>query len=283
VLNFGIVLAMHFFPPTAALFAKVALLMLVMSSVGLVVGSEVSERHRLANDLNAQTTYLDSLIQNSPLGIVVLDRAGRVELTNSAFERLFQYKRSEFVSIDIRSLVVPDDDSPDLAQLIPQIFAGTALHRTVKQRRQDGKTLDLALHGVPLLLNGEVRGAYLMYEDVSEQTKAAEAQRPARRQCQCRQDHASTPLRRHDREPATPHLQRPQQTHEQLSQRSTSRGRSSLHRPSHLVHLGIFQPTKPMLVHGEGRPASSAAPSPSGRPAPWTSTSGSKREADQQP
>jgi diguanylate cyclase (GGDEF)-like protein/PAS domain S-box-containing protein len=177
VRNFGIVLAMHFFPPTAALFVKVALLMLVMSSVGLIVGSEVSERHRLANDLNAQTSYLDSLIQNSPLGIVVLDRAGRVELTNSAFEKLFQYKRSEFVAIDMRSLVIPDDDSPDWAQLIHQIFAGTALHRTVKQRRKDGKTLDLALHGVPLLLNGKVRGAYLMYEDVSEQTKAAEAQR----------------------------------------------------------------------------------------------------------
>ncbi len=36
VLNFGIVFAMHLFPPTAALFAKVALLMLVMSAVGLI-------------------------------------------------------------------------------------------------------------------------------------------------------------------------------------------------------------------------------------------------------
>jgi PAS domain-containing protein len=96
-LNFGIVVAMHLFPPTAVLFAKVALLMLVLSAVGLIVGSEVSERHRLAIDLNEQTTYLDSLIQNSPLGIVVLDRQGRVELANSAFEKLFQYDRHELL------------------------------------------------------------------------------------------------------------------------------------------------------------------------------------------
>jgi integral membrane sensor domain MASE1 len=57
-LNFGIVVAMHLFPPTAVLFAKVALLMLVLSAVGLIVGSEVSERHRLAIDLNEQTTYV---------------------------------------------------------------------------------------------------------------------------------------------------------------------------------------------------------------------------------
>ncbi len=148
VLNFGIVFAMHLFPPTAALFAKVALLMLVMSAVGLIVGSEVSERQRLALDLNEQTTYLDSLIQNSPLGIVVLDRKGCVELTNSAFEKLFQYDHHELASIDLGNMGVPG-----------------------------GHILDLALHGVPLLLNKDVRGAYLIYEDVSEQIRTAEAQR----------------------------------------------------------------------------------------------------------
>jgi len=176
-LNFGIVVAMHLFPPTPALFAKVALLMLVLSTVGLIVGSEVSERERLAIDLNEQTTYLDSLIQNSPLGIVVLDKQGGIELANSAFEKLFQYDRHELPSIDIGNMGIADDGGTDSAQLIPQIFAGNALHRTVRQRRKDGKLLDLALHGVPLLLNNEVRGAYLIYEDISEQLRASEAQR----------------------------------------------------------------------------------------------------------
>jgi diguanylate cyclase (GGDEF)-like protein/PAS domain S-box-containing protein len=151
--------------------------MLVVSAVGLIVGSEVSERQRLTIDLNEQTTYLDSLIQNSPLGIVVLDRKGSVELTNSAFEKLFQYERQELASIDIGNMGAPDEETTDSAQLIPQIFAGNALHRTVRQRRKDGQILDLALHGVPMLLNNEVRGAYLIYEDVSEQIRAAELQR----------------------------------------------------------------------------------------------------------
>jgi diguanylate cyclase (GGDEF)-like protein/PAS domain S-box-containing protein len=177
VLNFGIVMAMHLFPPTAILFAKVALLMLVVSAVGLIVGSEVSERHRLAINLHEQTTYLDSLIQNSPLGIVVLDRKGCVELANSAFKKLFQYDRKELDSIDLGTMEPLDDETLDSAQVIPQIFAGSAVHKTVRQRRKDGQILDLALHGVPMLLNNQVRGAYLIYEDVSEQIKAAEAQR----------------------------------------------------------------------------------------------------------
>ncbi|HVH87428.1 MAG TPA: PAS domain-containing protein [Terriglobales bacterium] len=130
---------MHLFPPTAVLFNKVALLMLVLSAVGLIVGSEVSERHRLAIGLNEQTTYLDSLIQNSPLGIVVLDRQGSVELVNSAFEKLFQCDRRQLNSIDIGSTWIPADEATDSAQLISQIFAGNALHRTVRRRRKDGQ------------------------------------------------------------------------------------------------------------------------------------------------
>jgi diguanylate cyclase (GGDEF)-like protein/PAS domain S-box-containing protein len=175
-LNFGIVVAMHLFPPTPALFVKIALFMLVVSAVGLIVGSEVSERHRLALDLMKQTAYLDSLIQNSPLGIVVLDRQGFVELANSAFRNLFQYKQQNLHSIYIGDLGIPNDEETDCAQMMSQIFAGNALHKIVRQRRKDGTILDLALYGVPLVLKNKVRGAYLIYQDISEQIRASEAQ-----------------------------------------------------------------------------------------------------------
>ena len=177
LLNFGIVIAMHSFPPTAVLFTKVAVLMLVLSSVGLFVGSEVSERERLAVDLNDQKTYLGSLIENTPMGIVVLDRQGSVQLANSAFERLFQYGRHELSSIDIANMGITDDETTNSRQLIAEIFSGKGLHTTVRGRRKDGEILNLAVHGVPLLVNGEVRGAYLIYEDVSEEVRAIEIQR----------------------------------------------------------------------------------------------------------
>ncbi len=176
VLNFGIVVAMHSFPPTPALFVKVTLFMLVVSALGLIVGSEVSERHRLALDLIKQTAYLDSLIQNSPLGIIVLDRQGFVELANSAFQNLFEYKQSELHAIHIGNVGIPGDGETDCAHLMSQIFAGNTLRRTVRQRRKDGTILDLALYGVPLVLENKVRGAYLIYQDISEQIKASEAQ-----------------------------------------------------------------------------------------------------------
>jgi signal transduction histidine kinase/DNA-binding response OmpR family regulator len=57
-LNFGIVVALHVFPLTSSLLPKTGLLMFVVSAVGLIVGSLVSERHRVGIDLLDRTADL---------------------------------------------------------------------------------------------------------------------------------------------------------------------------------------------------------------------------------
>jgi signal transduction histidine kinase/CheY-like chemotaxis protein/HPt (histidine-containing phosphotransfer) domain-containing protein len=59
-LNFGIVVAMHFYPPSGAP-TKVALLMFVISAAGLIVGSAVSERLRITGQLLQRTAELASV------------------------------------------------------------------------------------------------------------------------------------------------------------------------------------------------------------------------------
>ena len=169
-INFGIIAAMRFFPPAEAAFPKIGLFMLMLSAVGLMIGSEVSERQRLAMEMNQQATFLDSLIQHNPLGIVVLNRERQVELANTAYYKLFLYEDQPESSVT--NAHVPRADDPDFTQLVHDIFAGKTVRKTVQKQRTDGKCLDVALHGVPLVLNKEVRGAYLIYEDISEQTAA---------------------------------------------------------------------------------------------------------------
>ncbi len=57
-LNFGIVVALHFFPLTPTVLPKIGLLMFVVSAAGLVVGSAVTERHRIAIELLERTSEL---------------------------------------------------------------------------------------------------------------------------------------------------------------------------------------------------------------------------------
>ncbi len=57
-LNFGIVVALRLSPPAPGLLPKYGLLMFVVSATGLIVGSAVTERHRLAVELLARTAEL---------------------------------------------------------------------------------------------------------------------------------------------------------------------------------------------------------------------------------
>jgi diguanylate cyclase (GGDEF)-like protein/PAS domain S-box-containing protein len=176
-MNFGIVLAIHAFPPAPNVLSKIGLLMLVLSAVGLIVGSAVTERHRVGLELQEQTAYLNSLLENSPLGIAVFDQQGRVELTNPALGKLFLYDQREFAGSDLDRMLSPGGEASDSISVTALTLAGETLHETVRRIRKDGIILDIELHSVPLIVDGAVRGAYTLYKDITEQIKAAQTER----------------------------------------------------------------------------------------------------------
>ncbi len=170
-LNFGVVVAMNLYPPPPALLSRVGYFMLVVSAVGLIVGSTVTERLRIGMQLHERTSYLNSLIDNSPLGIIILDQRGNVELTNAAFQKLFLFDPTgrhidlAFTELEITSAVSA------------QVLGGKSFHGTVQRRRKDGKVLDLDLHAVPLVVNGVQRGSFGIYNDISDQVRSSQAER----------------------------------------------------------------------------------------------------------
>src|SRR5216683_1851460 len=171
--NFGIVIALRLYPAPENSLTKVGLLMLTLSGTGLIVGAAVTERHRMAKQLSERTDFLNSLIENNPLGIVVHDREGRVQLCNEAFASLFLYSREEIVGHFLDPLICQPDEAVEAKALTLRATSGDLLHETVHRRRKDGKTLDLELHAVSISLDGQDHGAYAIYKDVSEQMKAA--------------------------------------------------------------------------------------------------------------
>ena len=65
-LTFGMVAAMNLFPPPPALTTRITFVMLVVSTIGLILGAVVTERLRMGHQLQARTSYLNSLIANTP-------------------------------------------------------------------------------------------------------------------------------------------------------------------------------------------------------------------------
>jgi len=170
-LNFGVVIAMNSFPPPPSSLIKITFFMLVVSAIGLILGSVVTERLRVSVQLQERTSYLNSLIENSPMGIIVLDRDHKVELTNPAFQKLFLHDPTG------RHIDEVFTTTKESAAVSKEVHAGRPFHGTVQRRRVDGKVLDLDLHAVPLMVNGTRQGALGIYTDVSEQVRASQAER----------------------------------------------------------------------------------------------------------
>jgi diguanylate cyclase (GGDEF)-like protein/PAS domain S-box-containing protein len=177
VLNFGVVVSLRLvhIPPEA--FTKLGFLMLTFSATGLVLGAAVTERHRLASELQERTDFLNSLLEISPFGILVHDRAGAIQFANAAFSELFLYDPSELTGHRLHDLIVPTEMRPEAERLAAQLNSGLAVHQRLRRMRKDGHLLDVEVHSVPLLRYGEIHGAYVIYKDISDQVKAAVAAR----------------------------------------------------------------------------------------------------------
>ena len=173
IFNFGIVIALKLYPMPPDSLTKVGMLMLTVSGTGLIVGAAVTERHRMAKQLSERTGFLNSLIENNPLGIVVHNREGRVQLCNEAFANLFLYSREEIVGHILDPLISQPDHIAEANALTARATSGNSVHEIVSRRRKDGTALDLDLHAVTISVDGQTDGAYAIYKDISDQVKTA--------------------------------------------------------------------------------------------------------------
>ena len=129
----------------------------------------------LVRQLNERTTFLNSLVENSPFAIVVQDLSGTVELCNDAFATLYGYRRSEVVGQDLDELIVPPEQRRESRSLTSRVNSGDDVHQTLSRQRKNSELIDVETHAIPMIQSGQVSGAYIIYNDISIQVRAAAA------------------------------------------------------------------------------------------------------------
>jgi PAS domain S-box-containing protein len=141
------------------------------------VSRDITERKRAEKALEERTTYLNTLIDISPLGIVVLDTEERVQMSNPAFEKLFLYSRREMQGVNLDELIIPRELVSEAEGFAKRCLRGGSVHATSRRRRKDGTLVDLEIYAVPLVMEGKPRGILALYQDITERKHAEEALR----------------------------------------------------------------------------------------------------------
>lgn len=132
---------------------------------------------RIESDAETYSTYLDALIEHSPIAIIVLDAQHRFEMCNPAFEELFQYGRESLIAANVDGLISAPGCSKDAPSLTRRVLQGHKVHAITRRRRKDGEIIEVELYGVPLIVNGTIRGVYGLYQNITARNRAESALR----------------------------------------------------------------------------------------------------------
>lgn len=135
----------------------------------------IKDLEESSRNLAFRNKQLASLIDNSQLGIVVLDKEMRIVECNESFERLFQYGLDEMEGVPLDDLIVGPEQFEGAVLYSTTTLAGKPIQGSGPRRRKDGTFMEVKFNGVPLTVDGEVVGAYGVYEDITPLRTAEKA------------------------------------------------------------------------------------------------------------
>jgi two-component system, sensor histidine kinase and response regulator len=138
--------------------------------------NEVTERQLAELHLEERTSFLNSLIENSPLAILSIGADQKVVLVNPAYEELFGLRRADIVGRPMMEMLDSQGvDRKDGASFLELSAAGRVQNYMSRRRRSDGTLVDAEIHAVPIMSHGEYTGTLALYQDVTERRRAEEA------------------------------------------------------------------------------------------------------------
>ncbi|MGD8378911.1 MAG: EAL domain-containing protein [Gammaproteobacteria bacterium] len=141
----------------------------------LVLIGDITDLVRSEQALQLQTVYFRQLFENSPEGIVILDRKDRIVDANQGFRRLFGYDMAELKNHSINELIVPPDKLKEASRLSDSVLADRVVERETVRQRRDGTLIDVSVLGYPIRVNGEQIGVFGIYKDITERRRIAGA------------------------------------------------------------------------------------------------------------
>ncbi len=139
---------------------------------GLALITDITEQRKAEAEYQRLNEMLRSLINYSPLSVVILDGSGNTELWNPASERMFGWSSSEVLGRPLP--FVPQEKMEEHLSLRNTVMKGESFTgREVVRQRKNGKKINVSIAAAPLLdSNHSPIGISSFLEDISEKKKS---------------------------------------------------------------------------------------------------------------
>lgn len=133
---------------------------------------EIADRKQAERELEQRESFLDSLVKNTPVGIVAIGTDDSIQMCNPAFEKLFGYRLEDVLGKQLLPLLAPEKLEGEIKSHRDQLMRGRDAHYFGQRRRSDGHLVDVEVFATALFRDARQTGALLLYVDISEHKRA---------------------------------------------------------------------------------------------------------------
>jgi PAS domain S-box-containing protein len=137
----------------------------------IVLAFDVTARKQAESELLLQKARFQQLFENTPMGILRVDKHDVVLDANKEFEAMFQFSLSELRGRQINDTIIPEQHVNEAAGISTRTFRGEIVEKETVRRRKDGTLVPVQIYGVPILADRKHVGTFAIYLDLSERTR----------------------------------------------------------------------------------------------------------------
>lgn len=139
----------------------------------ILLVKDITEEKRIEREISISRDFLQTVIENSPDGIIIVDSMGTILSINGAVEKFFGYTREELIGKHTSELVVSD---PDVRRRVRKAMEellenGFAIYET-RHLAKDGRIVEIESTARMLKdKDGKIVGGVAILRDVSERKR----------------------------------------------------------------------------------------------------------------
>ncbi|ULL14242.1 PAS domain S-box protein [Paenibacillus sp. H1-7] len=133
----------------------------------------IYEKKKAEKKLEQSEQRYKSLFQNNPDPICSFDGYGYCTSANPATFRITGYTEEELLHKSIHHLIVPEHVER-WQERFDDTLQGQTHHYEITFVHKDGHPVELSVLNVPIVVNGQMKGVYMIGKDISERKKAEE-------------------------------------------------------------------------------------------------------------
>jgi len=132
---------------------------------------EVTERIQVQKSLIEQRAYFLQLFENSPHAIMIVEHDGKVVEVNKGFEKIFGWSVEEIKGKYSKNFITPKEMIAEDTTFHNNIIAGKIVSKETFRLHKNGELIPVAFLGYPAVVNDEIEGVFILYENISERKK----------------------------------------------------------------------------------------------------------------